>query len=139
LIGQVADVLGWAFVPASPGMNTLEDLLRAWSDAEAGGDAAALDALLAADFRGDGPLGFVLDKDQWLDRYRRGDLTVDSFVWMANDVRVINQTAVAIGIQSQVARYCGQDCSGAFVCTLVAVRRQARWRIVNVQLGDPVS
>jgi hypothetical protein len=120
-------------------MTTLEELLRVWRDAEARGDAAALDALLAADFRGDGPLGFVLDKDGWLDRHRRGDLVVDSLVWIADDVRVINQTAVAIGVQSQVARYRGQDCSGAFACTLVAVRRGGRWTIVNLQLGSRAS
>jgi hypothetical protein len=126
------------FVPASPRMKTLKGLLRAWSDAEARGDAITLDALLASDFRGDGPRGFVLDKDGWLDRHRRGDLTIDSFVWTANDVRVISQAAVAIGIQSQTARYRGQDCSGALVCTLVAVRHDGRWRIVNVQLGERV-
>jgi Domain of unknown function (DUF4440) len=117
-------------------VKTLKGLLRAWSDAEARGDPAALDVLLADDFRGDGPAGFVLDKAGWLDRHRRGDLTVDSFVWIANDVWVIGQAAVAIGVQSQIARYRGRDCSGLFVCTLVAVRREGRWRIVNVQLGD---
>jgi hypothetical protein len=35
-------------------METLEELLRAWRDAEARGDVAALDELLAADFRGMG-------------------------------------------------------------------------------------
>jgi hypothetical protein len=117
-------------------MKPLKGLLCAWNDAEARGDPAALDALLADDFRGDGPEGFVLDKDGWLDRHRRGDLTVDSFAWITNDVRVIGQAAVAIGVQSQIARYRGRDCSGAFVCTLVAVRREGRWWIVNVQLGD---
>jgi hypothetical protein len=76
-------------------MKPLKGLLRAWNDAEARGDPAALDALLADDFRGDGPEGFVLEKESWLDRHRRGDLTVDS-----------------------------------------AVRRDGRWRIVNVQLGE---
>lgn len=117
-------------------MRTLEALLAAWGDAEARGDAAALGPLLAADFRGDGPLGSVLGKDQWLDRHRRGDLTVDSFAWSADEVRVFGRTAVAIGTQSQVARYRGRDCSGAFACTLVAVRRRAGWRIVNLQLGS---
>jgi hypothetical protein len=119
-------------------MKTLRGLLRAWSDAEARGDATALDALLAVDFRGDGPEGFVLDKDGWLDRHRQGDLTVDSFMWIAHDVRVIGQADVAIGVQSQIARYRGRDCSGAFACTLVAVRRDGRWRIVNMQLGERV-
>ena len=107
-------------------MKPLKGLLRAWNAAE-----------LATKYSGscDG-MTVVLDKDGWLDRHRRGDLTVDSFVWIANDVRVIGQAAVAIGVQSQIARYRGRDCSGAFVCTLVAVRREGRWRIVNVQLGD---
>lgn len=120
-------------------MRTLEQLLAAWSEAEARGDAAALDPLLAAEFRGDGPLGFVLDKQQWLDRHRRGDLTVASFGWTAGPVLVINRTAVASGVRSQVATYRGRDCSGAHACTLVAVRREAGWAIVNLQLGSPAS
>jgi Domain of unknown function (DUF4440) len=116
-------------------MLTVEALLRAWCEAEARGDAVALDPLLAVDFRGDGPLGFVLDKERWLDRYRRGDLAADSFVWAPAEVMVFDQTAVAVGTQSQVARYRGRDCSGAFTCTLVAVRRDGRWTIVNLQHG----
>ena len=117
-------------------MNSVDELLRAWRQAEARADAAALEALLAADFRGDGPLGFVLDKTQWLDRYRRGDLRVASFSWSATRVREVNQAAVAIGIQRQVAKYRGHDCSGMCVCTLVAVRRAGSWTLVNVQLGE---
>jgi Domain of unknown function (DUF4440) len=120
-------------------MRTLERLLAAWSEAEARGDAAALDPLLAAEFRGDGPLGFVLDKRQWLDRHRRGDLTVASFGWAAGQMLVINRTAVASGVRSQVATYRGRDCSGAHACTLVAVRREGGWAIVNLQLGSAAS
>jgi hypothetical protein len=120
-------------------MDSLEELLRAWCDAEAGGDAAALAALLAGDFRGDGPLGFVLDKDQWLDRHRRGGMTVAALTWTVEDVRVLNDTAVATGTRSQAASHRGQDRGGAVACTLVAVRREGRWRIVNVQLGTRAS
>jgi Domain of unknown function (DUF4440) len=128
--------MSWTGLRASVGrMLTVEELLRAWCDAEARGDPAALDPLLAADFRGDGPLGFVLDKERWLDRYRRGDLAADTFVWAPADVWVFDRTAVAVGIQTQVARYRGRDWSGAFTCTLVAVRREGRWTIVNLQLG----
>jgi 3-methyladenine DNA glycosylase AlkD len=77
----------------------------------------------------------VLDKDGWLDRHRRGDLAVDTFAWVEAGVRLSGNTAVAAGTQSQVARFRGRDCSGAFAATLVAVRRHDRWTIVNLQLS----
>ncbi len=50
-------------------MTTVHDLLRKWSDAERTGDRDGLDALLAEDFLGIGPVGFVLPKQAWLDRF----------------------------------------------------------------------
>ena len=49
-------------------MTELDDLLDGWADAERGGDRDRLDALLADDFVGIGPVGFVLPKPAWLDR-----------------------------------------------------------------------
>ena len=46
-----------------------------WVDAELAADVDTLDALVTDDFRLVGPFGFVLDKQQWLDRYRSGDFT----------------------------------------------------------------
>jgi hypothetical protein len=112
-----------------------DDVLAQWIDAEARGDAAALDALLDGDFRGDGPRGFVLTKHQWLDRYRTGDLVNEAFAWEETKVRVYDDTAVVMGVQVQTGRYQGEDCSGRFQGTLVAVRRDDRWSIVNVQLS----
>jgi hypothetical protein len=117
------------------GLETFDDVLSRWIDAEARGDAAVLDALLDDDFRGDGPRGFVLTKQEWLDRYRSGDLANDAFAWEDTRVRVHDDAAVAMGIQTQTARYQGMDCSGRFLGTLVAIRRDGRWSIVNVQLS----
>ena len=120
-------------------METFEELLRAWCEAERRGDAAALTPLLAEEFRGDGPLGYVLDKDGWLDRYRMGEVVVESFSWEPAAVRRVNRTVVAVGTQYQVARYRGEERSDAFPCTLVAVRREAGWLMVNLQLGQPLG
>jgi hypothetical protein len=117
------------------GLDTFDDMLAGWIDAEARGDAAALDAFLDDDFRGDGPHGFVLTKQQWLDRYRSGDLVNEAFTWEDTRVRVHDAAAVAMGVQAQTARYRGLDCSGRLLGTLVAVRRGGRWAIVNVQLS----
>lgn len=117
--------------------DTFDELLRRWRDAEGRADVEALDALLAPDFRGDGPLGFVLGKQQWLDRYRLGDLTLEAFAWTPTEIRLHRHIAVGCGIQSQRARYRGTEWSGDFVCTVVAVRGHGRWTIVNLQLTRP--
>lgn len=117
------------------GVGDLDDFMARWIAAEARGDAAALAALLDEDFSGDGPRGFVLTKGQWLERYRTGDLINESFDWRATQVRVNDHTAVVMGVQEQTARYQGHDCSGRFHVTLVAVRRDDGWSVVNVQLS----
>ena len=57
--------------------NPLQDLAELDRDvtrAEVDGNVATLDALATDDFTLVGPVGFVLDKQQWLDRYRGGGL-----------------------------------------------------------------
>lgn len=54
-------------------------LSQRWAEAERSGDANALDAILAGNFLGIGPHGFVLDKNSWLERYHAGQLVNDSF------------------------------------------------------------
>jgi hypothetical protein len=125
-----------AMAPAAP---EFRSILARWVAAESGGDVEALAHLLDADFHGDDALGFVLTKEQWLDRYRTGDLTNARFEWYVSDIAVRNDTAVSTGTQSQTATYRGIDCSGDFHATLVAVNRGPGWSIVNVQLGRQES
>jgi hypothetical protein len=117
------------------GVDTFDELLARWIEAEARGDAGALDALLHVDFHGDSPRGSVLAKPEWLDRYRRGDLVHRAFAWEATRVRAHADTVFVRGIQVQEARYRGEDCSGRFLATLMAVHQDHRWTIVNLQLS----
>src|ERR687892_511729 len=68
---------------------------------------------------------------RWIDAEGRGD----AVAWEDTQVRLHDDAAVAMGVQTQTARYQGQDCSGRFLGTLVAVRRDGRWSVVNVQLS----
>ena len=117
-------------------VSDFDDLLQRWRTAETRGDAAALEALLDPDFRGDGPGGTVLDKAQWLAAHRAGELRRAALTFHPTAVDVGAETAVATGATAQLARYRGADWSGAFLCTVVAVCRGGRWAIVNVQLSD---
>jgi hypothetical protein len=126
--------------PRAPGasvgaLDTFDDILARWIDAEARGDAASLDALLHVDFRGDGPRGYVMTKREWLDRYRDG-LVTSAFEWENTEVRAHPGTVFVRGIQTQKASYQGEDWSGRFLATLVGVRQDGRWSIVNLQLSE---
>ncbi|HTE56886.1 MAG TPA: nuclear transport factor 2 family protein [Kofleriaceae bacterium] len=116
----------------------LQELEERRRQAELRGDAAALDALSTDDLRLVGPVGFVIDKKQWLDGYRSGALVVESLTWDEVEVREYGDTAVAIGLQTQEAAYRGAPAAGRFRVTHVAVRRDGRWLLAGLHFS-PVA
>jgi ketosteroid isomerase-like protein len=117
------------------------DLGRRWADAERRADADALDALATEDFTAVGPLGFVLDRRQWLDRYRSGDLKMEAFSWDDVTMRDYGDAAVAMGIVTQQAVYQGQrrpEASGRFRVTQIAVQQDGAWRLAGIQYSGPM-
>ena len=118
--------------------NDIRDLGQRWADAELRGDAATLATLLTDDFVGIGPFGYVLTREQWLDRYRTGDLCNEEFTWRDVNVREYGAAAIAVGIQSQRAIARGNEVAGRFRVTHVAIRRDGRWQLAAVQLSGPI-
>src|SRR5947207_6362593 len=92
----------------------IRDVGARWVDAELAADVETLDALATDDFRLVGPFGFVLDEQQWLDRYRSGDFATTTLTWHDVDVRVYGDSVVTIGTQSQEASYRGSPSNGDF-------------------------
>ena len=113
-------------------------LVGEWADAELRGDSDTLDSLLAADFVGVGPRGFVLTKDQWLARYRSGELRNTSFELRDPQVREYGAAAIVVGTQAQQTTHQGRDVSAELRATLVAVRSAERWILASVHLS-PVA
>jgi ketosteroid isomerase-like protein len=113
------------------------DLGQRWAEAERRGDATALDQLLHEQFIGVGPLGFVLDKQQWLEPRRLGFLQHTSFEWQDPSVRVLSDTALVVGVQIQQTTYQDRDASGRFRVTQILVRTGVGdpWRIVGMHLS----
>lgn len=111
------------------------ELGQRWAEAEQRADIAALDAMTVADFMLVGPLGFVLDKQQWLDRYRSGDLVTSSLVWDEVTVREYGDAAIAVGRHTQRATYRGQPSDGEFRATHIAVRTADGWQLAGIQLS----
>jgi uncharacterized protein (TIGR02246 family) len=110
------------------------ELVEGWAAAEQGNDAEALDGLLADDFVGVGPLGFVLGRDQWLARFGNG-LENRSFAVEDAQVRDYGSAAIVVGVLAQETSFRGGDNSGRFRLTLVAVRPSDRWLLANAHIG----
>ncbi len=113
----------------------IRELGDRWVAAELAGDTDTLGAIATDDFRLVGPFGFVLDKQQWLDRYRSGDFVTTELSWHDVDVREYGDAAVAIGTQTQEAAYQQTPSNGDFRITHVFVRSDGDWLIASIQLS----
>jgi ketosteroid isomerase-like protein len=113
----------------------VKKLSEEWAAAELRGDTAFLERTLANDFVGIGPRGFMLTKEEWLQRITSGALKYDRFDWGEVKVRVYRDAAIVIGRQAQKARYQDQPIEGEFRTMLVFVRQQGRWLLAGLQLS----
>jgi ketosteroid isomerase-like protein len=115
--------------------DALRELNQRWATAELEGHVSALDALAVDDFTLVGPVGFVLSKQQWLDRYRHGDLVTRSLSFEDTTTRVYGDAAVTIGRHLQEAEYRGHPANGEFRATHVAVLDGSQWRLAGQHLS----
>jgi ketosteroid isomerase-like protein len=117
-------------------LREIELLTASWADAELRGDHVFLNGLLADDFTGVGPLGFLLTKDQWLERYRSGGLSHTAFTWSDATYRFYGDSAIAVGRQSQQSSFQGRDANGEFRVTQVFARIGGAWRLATTHLSS---
>jgi ketosteroid isomerase-like protein len=120
----------------------MDDILstgQKWAAAESSGDATTLAELVTEDFRVVGPVGFILERPQYLGRYQ-GGFSPESVAWDDVSVRDYGSAAVTIATVTQKATFGGQRADGQFRVTHVFVKPGDRWLIANVQysmIGGP--
>ncbi len=114
---------------------TIRRLGDEWVRAERHGDTRVLSQHFADDFIGVGPRGFLLTKEQWLERLETGDLTYETLTWDDVHVRIYGDAAIAIGVQTSKAAYKGVPIEGRFRETHIYVREDGRWRLAGLQLS----
>jgi ketosteroid isomerase-like protein len=122
-----------------PRQSTEEQIRRLahdWAQAKQSGDVTTLENLTVEDFQLVGPLGFVLDKQAWLDRYRSGALVTETLTLDELAVRCYGQTAITIERRTQQASYRGHRSDGLFRATHTALHRGGRWRLAGIQLSS---
>jgi hypothetical protein len=120
-------------------MPTTHDELRVLErrliEAEISSDAATLDQLATDDFTLVGPAGFVLDKQQWLDRYRQGDLVTHSLRFEDTITRIYTTAAVTVGRHIQRAEYREHPANAEFRATQIAIHDGTQWRLAGLHLS----
>lgn len=113
----------------------IADLVQQWASAEQQNDRGGLEPLLADDFVGVGPLGFMLPREQWLARFDNG-LRNTAFGVLEPQVRSYGSAAVVTAALDQQTSFNGQDNSGRFRLTLVAVQPADRWLLAHAHIGN---
>jgi ketosteroid isomerase-like protein len=116
-------------------MNTIADAQEVWREAELGGDADALAHVLTDDFRAIGPVGFVLDKHQWVERYRTGGLRYEELNLDDVETRTYGDTAIAIAKWTQQGALGDRRVDGDFRVTQIFRRDGDDWRVAGIHLS----
>jgi len=119
------------------GNQQMEDTIRRvqaeFDRAELHADRESLRRLLTDDFLSIGPKGFILTKDQWIDRH-------DQFSYQAldtseMDVRLHNGAAIVRNVQRNRATYDGHPVELAVRVGQVWVNEQGQWRLTAIQFS----
>ena len=113
-------------------MNDVDTFLSEWSNAERNGDGTALDALLTDDFLGVGPLGFVLSKSIWVQRFDQFGLAYETFDLDELQTRVHGDAALVTARQTARGTAGGQPVPEA-VLTLVV--EGGSWRLAGIHMS----
>jgi hypothetical protein len=116
-------------------------LADAWIAAELRGDTAFIEKTLTDDFVGIGPLGFLLNKQQWLERHQSGELKYETLDQGEVQVRTYNSgVAILIGRQVQTSTFQGHGVLAQLRTTLVFVQQQETWQLASLHycsIGQP--
>ena len=105
-----------------------------WRKAELQGDVAVLDRILAADFIGIGPRGFVLNREAWLGRHASSDFKYLSLEQRDPIVRTYTDSAILLVTEESETTYKGAPVSvGALRASYTFVRIRGSWRLAGAQ------
>ncbi len=118
----------------------VKQLADTWATAELQGNTALIEPLLADDFVGVGPLGFLLSKQEWLARHQSGDMKYTIHTLDEARVRAYNDAAIVIGRLTQQATYRGNPINVQMRTTLVFVHQHGQWQLAGLHfcnIGQP--
>lgn len=108
-------------------------LQNKFDKAELRADTAALQELLADDFFSIGPKGFVLDKQQWIDRHIQ--FSYQKLETSDIKIRVYGNTAIVTDIQENEAKYKDEPVKLKVRVCQVWIKQENKWQLVSIQFS----
>jgi ketosteroid isomerase-like protein len=113
----------------------LMQIAEGFAAAERQGDTAYMERTLTGDFLAIGPRGFLLNKEQWLQRFTSGSLKYEYLEWDEANVRTYGDAAVVTGRERQKVTYQGQGMEMELRTTLVWVKQSGRWLLASAAMS----
>jgi ketosteroid isomerase-like protein len=105
------------------------------ASAEQRGDIAFLGRTLADDFLLIGPRGFMLNKEQYLVRYKSGALQPGTNERDELQLRLYGDAAIMTARETVTGSYQGQEFHNQLRGTRVFVKRNGHWLLAHTQLS----
>jgi hypothetical protein len=109
------------------------DLQDKFDEAELHGDTDTLLDLIAEDFLSIGPRGFVLNKEQWVNRH--AEFKYDKLETSDKDIRLYDKAAIIRNIQRNEASYKNEPVKVSMRVSQVWINQQNDWKLAGIQFS----
>jgi ketosteroid isomerase-like protein len=120
---------------STPVADAVKQLEHDWTDAAIAKDADKMGGILADDWTELGPDGTMETKAQSLADLKSGQGTLTSFDFGPMSVKVVGNTAIVQGTDTEKSTTKGKDSSGKYVWMDVFMMRNGKWQAVRSVVG----
>jgi hypothetical protein len=111
----------------------IRDVQNEFDDAELHADTKKLQKLLAEDFQGIGPKGFVLNKEQWINRHKQ--FKYEKLDTSEMNIRLYRDTAIVSNIQKNKATFNNEPVNLTVRVSQVWLNENGQWKLASIQFS----
>ena len=111
----------------------IRNMQQEFDNAELHADTKKLQELLTEDFLSIGPKGFVLDKEQWINRHKQ--FSYQQLETSDMTIRLYDNTAIVCNIQKNEATFNSEPVNLTVRVTQVWIRQPEGWQLASIQFS----
>ena len=119
--------------PGSETKGKIRDVQNEFDKAELHADTKKLDQVLTDDFLSIGPRGFVLNKEQWINRHKQ--FRYEQLDTSEMNIRLYGDTAIVTDIQKNKATFNNEPVSLSVRVSQVWIHENSQWKLASIQFS----